>query len=141
LASAWPPCSVRPIGPPQPTFVVADDDPALPLLEVPLGLLDTPLAFAWWPRGNEAALRLAAEGLVHAAAVCLRGQPGERRTGPGAPFVRRGTEVIAFCSWREGLVLSPGAGRRHHGRRRSAAGGPARGEPGTPCRSAADNST
>ena len=81
--------------------------PALPLLEVPLGLLDPPLGFPWWPQGNKAALRLAAKGLVHAAAVCLRGPSGGRRTGPGAPSVRRGTRVIAFFSWREGLVLRP----------------------------------
>src|SRR6476469_9873198 len=51
--------SVRPIGPPRPTVVVAGCDPALPLLETPLALLDPPLAFAWWPCGSAEALRLA----------------------------------------------------------------------------------
>ena len=60
---------VRPIGPPRPTVVVAGCDPALPLLETPLALLDPPLAFAWWPCGSGEALRLAAAGLVHAAGV------------------------------------------------------------------------
>ena len=57
--------AVRPIGPPRPTVVVAGCDPALPLLETPLALLDPPLAFAWWPCGSAEALRLAAAGLVH----------------------------------------------------------------------------
>jgi len=87
--SARPIRLVRPIGVPRPALVVAGDDPALPLLEVPLGLLDPPLGLAWWPGGTKAALRLAAKGLVHAAAVCVRETSGERRTGPGAPFVRR----------------------------------------------------
>src|SRR5262245_43311065 len=67
--------AVRPIGPPRPTVVVAGCDPALPLLETPLALLDPPLAFAWWPCGSAEALRLAAAGLVHAAGV--------HRVGPG----------------------------------------------------------
>src|SRR5947199_301724 len=61
--------AVRPIGPPRPTVVVAGCDPALPLLETPLGLLDPPLAFAWWPCGSGEALRLAAGGLQVAAAI------------------------------------------------------------------------
>ena len=71
---------VRPIGPPRPTVVVAGCDPALPLLETPLALLDPPLAFTWWPCGSGEALRLAAAGLVHAAGV-HHVRPG---TGPGA---------------------------------------------------------
>ena len=81
--------AVRPIGPPRPTVVVAGCDPALPLLETPLALLDPPLAFAWWPCGSGEALRLAAAGLVHAAGVHRVG-PGEaarrrRRASPAAP--------------------------------------------------------
>jgi DNA-binding XRE family transcriptional regulator len=38
---------VRPVGPPRPTLVAAGCDPALPLLESPLGLLDPPVAFTW----------------------------------------------------------------------------------------------
>ncbi len=73
----WNLVPVRPIGPPRPTVVVAGCDPALPLLETPLALLDPPLAFAWWPCGSGEALRLAAAGLVHAAGV--------HRAGPASP--------------------------------------------------------
>jgi putative molybdopterin biosynthesis protein len=96
--------AVRPIGPPRPTVVVAGCDPALPLLETPLALLDPPLAFAWWPCGSGEALRLAAAGLVHAAGVHRVGPEG--RDTPGIPG---GAEVVGFASWREGLVVRPGA--------------------------------
>src|SRR5207247_8651923 len=76
--------AVRPIGPPRPTVVVAGCDPALPLLETPLALLDPPLAFAWWPCGSGAAQPLAAAGLVHAAGV-HRGGPGEGDDPSGIP--------------------------------------------------------
>jgi putative molybdopterin biosynthesis protein len=97
--------AVRPIGPPRPTVVVAGCDPALPLLETPLALLDPPLAFAWWPCGSAEALRLAAAGLVHAAGV-HRGGPGEGDDTSGIPG---DAEVVGFASWREGLVVRPGA--------------------------------
>src|SRR6185369_17124022 len=97
--------AVRPIGPPRPTVVVAGCDPALPLLETPLALLDPPLAFAWWPCGSAEALRLAAAGLVHAAGVHRVG-PGEDDDASGIPG---GAEVVGFASWREGLVVRPGA--------------------------------
>jgi molybdate-binding protein/DNA-binding XRE family transcriptional regulator len=101
--------AVRPIGPPRPTLVVAGCDPALPLLETPLALLDPPVSFTWWPCGSREALRLAAAGLVHVAGAHLRGDSGEYTTGPAADRLRRqGAEVIGFCSWREGLVLRPG---------------------------------
>jgi putative molybdopterin biosynthesis protein len=95
--------AVRPIGPPRPTVVVAGCDPALPLLETPLALLDPPLAFAWWPCGSGEALRLAAAGLVHAAGV--------HRAGPGDDVIDipGGADVVGFASWREGLVVRPGA--------------------------------
>jgi putative molybdopterin biosynthesis protein len=67
--------AVRPIAPPRPTLVVAGCDPALPLLETPLSLLDPPLGFTWWPCGNGEALRLAAAGLIHAAGVHQGGDP------------------------------------------------------------------
>ena len=57
---------------------MAGCDPALPLLETPLALLDPPVAFAWWPCGNGEALRLAAAGLVHAAGVHQPGRAGSR---------------------------------------------------------------
>jgi len=98
---------VRPIGPRRPTVVVAGDDPALQLMQVPLGLHDPPLGFAWWPRGGGEALGLARWGLVHAAAVCLRGEPGKDLAGRGADLLRQGAEVIGFGSWREGLALRP----------------------------------
>jgi molybdate-binding protein/transcriptional regulator with XRE-family HTH domain len=97
--------AVRPIGPPRPTVVVAGCDPALPLLETPLALLDPPLAFAWWPCGSAEALRLATAGLVHAAGVHRVG-PGE---GDDTSVIPGGAEVVGFASWREGLVVRPGA--------------------------------
>jgi len=98
--------AVRPSGPPRPTVVVAGCDPALPLLETPLALLDPPLAFAWWPCGSGEALRLAAAGLVHAAGVHRAGPRDDVADIPG------GAEVVGFASWREGLVVRPGAGVR-----------------------------
>ncbi|MGO9164822.1 MAG: substrate-binding domain-containing protein, partial [Streptosporangiaceae bacterium] len=98
---------VRPIGPPRPALVVAGCDPALPLLAQPLALLDPPVAFAWWPCSSGEALRLAAAGLVHAAGAHLLGQSGEYNTAAAARVLPPGADVIAFCSWREGLVLRP----------------------------------
>ena len=98
---------VIPLGPPRPTLVVAGCDPALPLLELPLSLLDPPVSFAWWPCPSEEALRLANEGLVHVAGAHLRGQSGDYNTGPAGELLGGGGEVIGFCSWREGLVLRP----------------------------------
>ena len=122
----WNLVPVRPIGPPRPTVVVAGCDPALPLLETPLALLDPPLAFAWWPCGSGEALRLAAAGLVHAAGVHRVGpaNPAEPANPPGpsgpavgaagtgdtggATDIPGGAEVVGFASWREGLVVRPG---------------------------------
>jgi molybdate-binding protein/DNA-binding XRE family transcriptional regulator len=87
--------AIRPIGPPRPTLVVAGCDPALPLLQTPLALLDPPVAFAWWPCGSAEALRLAAAGLVHAAGVHSAGRDLD-------------ADVVRFASWREGLVIRPG---------------------------------
>lgn len=96
---------VRPIEPPRPTLVVAGCDPAIPLLETPLGLLDPPVALSWWSCPSEEALRLADAGLVHAAGAHLRGSAGDYNTGPAGELLHQGAEVIGFCSWREGLVL------------------------------------
>jgi putative molybdopterin biosynthesis protein len=97
---------VRPIGPPRPTLVLAGCDPAMPLLETPLALLDPPVAFTWWPCGSQEALELAADRLVHVAGAHLRGASGEYNTGPARELLRRqGADVVGFCSWREGLVL------------------------------------
>jgi len=99
---------VRPIEPPRPTLVVAGCDPAMPLLETPLGLLDPPVELSWWSCPSEEALRLADAGLVHAAGAHLRGPSGDYNTGPAGELLHQGAEVIGFCSWREGLVLRPG---------------------------------
>jgi molybdate-binding protein/DNA-binding XRE family transcriptional regulator len=101
---------VRPIGPPRPTLVVAGCDPALPLLTEPLSLLDPPIGFSWWPCSSQEALRLAAEGLVHAAGAHLRDRSGEYNTGTATELLSAGGEVIGFSAWREGLVLGPAAG-------------------------------
>ena len=98
---------VVPLGPPRPTLVVAGCDPALPLLEAPLSLLEPPVSFLWWPCASQQALNLARNGLVHAAGAHLRGSPGEYNTAAAADFLPAGAEVIGFCSWREGLVLRP----------------------------------
>jgi molybdate-binding protein len=98
--------AVRPIGPPRPTLVVAGCDPALPLLATPLGLLDPPVAFAWWPCGSQEALRLVAAGLVHAAGVHLRDSDGgyNATAVSGLPG---GAEMVGFTAWREGLAIRP----------------------------------
>ncbi len=98
---------VQPIGPPRPTLIVAGCNPALPLLEAPLALLDPPIGFTWWPCTSSEALRLAAAGLVHAAGVHLRGRSGGYNTGPAGESLGAGTEVIGFSAWREGLVVRP----------------------------------
>jgi putative molybdopterin biosynthesis protein len=98
---------VQVIGPPRLTLVAAGCDPALPLLEAPLGLLDPPVAFSWWPCPSREALGLAADGLVHVAGTHLRGPGSEYNIGPAAGMLPCGGEVIGFCSWREGLALRP----------------------------------
>ena len=99
--------SVQPIMPPRPTLVAAGCDPALPLLETPLGLLDPPVALSWWSCPSQEALQLAADGLVHVAGAHLRGPSGEYNTAPAGDLLPQGAEVVGFCSWREGLVLRP----------------------------------
>ena len=98
---------VRPVGPPRPMLVTAGCDPALPLLESPLALLDPPVAFTWWPCPSREALTLAAEGLVHVAGAHLRGPGSEYNIAAAAGLLPQGGEVIGFCAWREGLVLRP----------------------------------
>ena len=106
-------------------------DPAMPLLETPLGLLDPPVALSWWPCPSEEALRLAADGLVHVAGAHLRGRSGDYNTGPAGELLPQGAEVIGFCSWREGLVLRPDLADGITGLGDVAAPGAAAGEPGT----------
>ena len=99
--------AVRPMGPTRPTLVVAGCDPALPLLEVPLGLLDPPVSLLWWQCASQEALELAANGLVHAAGSHLRDQSGDYNVGQARQQFRQGADVVRFCAWREGLVLRP----------------------------------
>jgi molybdate-binding protein/DNA-binding XRE family transcriptional regulator len=106
--SGGPGHSIRPLSPPRPTLVVAGCDPAIPLLEAPLGLLDPPVSFAWWQCASGEALDLAARGLVHVAGAHLRGQGGDYNVGSARSTLRRGAQIMGFCSWREGLVLRPG---------------------------------
>ena len=101
------PQQVIPLGPQRPTLLVAGCDPALPLLEMPLSLLDPPVEFVWWPCASQEALSLAAAGLVHAAGAHLRGRSGDYNTDAARELLRDGADVIGFCSWREGLVLRP----------------------------------
>ena len=81
---------------------MAGCDPALPLLATPLALLDPPVAFAWWPCGSADALRLARQGLVHAAGVHTQGNGDEA----GQPLPD-GAEVVGFTAWREGFAVRP----------------------------------
>ncbi len=99
--------AIRPLGPPRPTLIIAGCDPALPLLEVPLGLLDPPVSLLWWQCASHEALELAANGLVHAAGSHLRDQSGDYNVGHVQKQFRQGAEVVRFCSWREGLALRP----------------------------------
>src|SRR5258708_5903497 len=69
-----------------------------------------PIGLSWWPCSSQEALRLAAEGLVHAAGAHLRDRTGEYNTGTAAELLSAGGEVIGFSAWREGLVLGPAAG-------------------------------
>jgi putative molybdopterin biosynthesis protein len=115
--------TIRPIGPPRPTLVAAGCDPALPLLAAPLGLLDPPVAFTWWPCPSEEALRLAADGLAHVAGTHLRGPDSDYNVGPAGEVLPGGGEVIGFCAWREGLVLRPGLVGRIAGVKDVAEGG------------------
>jgi len=101
------PEEVIPLEPHRPTLLVAGCDPALPLLELPLSLLDPPVKFLWWPCASQEALHLAAAGLVHAAGAHLRGRSGDYNTAAASELLRDGADVIGFCSWREGLVLRP----------------------------------
>ena len=94
--------NIRPIGAPRPTLVAAGCDPALPLLEAPLRLLDPPVAFSWWPCPSREALRLAADGLVHVAGTHLRGPGSDYNITPAADLLPGGGEVTGFCSWRKG---------------------------------------
>ena len=108
------PVAVRPLGPPRPTLVVAGCDPALPLLETPLALLDPPVAFAWWPCGSREALRLAAAGMVHAAGVHQPGHAGgyQHYEQDAQVEIPGGAETVGFTSWREGLVARAATGIR-----------------------------
>jgi molybdate-binding protein/DNA-binding XRE family transcriptional regulator len=91
----------HPFGVMRPTIVIAGCDPALALLQAPLARLDPPIALAWWPCSTSEAVRLAAAGLVHAAAAHLA------LDTPGLADGETDGAVVGFTSWREGLVLHP----------------------------------
>lgn len=101
----WSELTVQPVGPPRSTLVVAGSEPALPLLEPPLGLLDPRLTLSWWPCGSDEAIRLAMDGRAHAASICLRRTHRDDSDGPMGELLRGGAKVIAFCSWRSGVVM------------------------------------
>jgi hypothetical protein len=68
-------------------FLPAGCDPALPLLEAPLALLDPPVAFAWWPcAGSEALRPAAAAGSRAVAGYRDIGQNGRASTVSDAPL-------------------------------------------------------
>jgi putative molybdopterin biosynthesis protein len=96
------PARAIPFGPLPPILVVAGCDPALPLLEGPLRELDPPVGLAWWSCSSDEALGLAANGLVHVAAV----HHGRRDGGaPAAPPADEDAGVVVgFAAWREGLI-------------------------------------
>jgi molybdate-binding protein/DNA-binding XRE family transcriptional regulator len=104
--------SAHQIAPLRPTVVVAGCDPALPLLSVPLGRLDSPLDLLWWPCGSGTAAELLLAGLIHVAGVHHPG-PGQgatsRRGARDAAALRGAldTVTIGFAGWREGLVARP----------------------------------
>ena len=77
----------RPVGTLRPTLVAAGCDPALPLLEAPLALLDPPIAFTWWQCSSRQALALAAAGLVHVAGTHLRWQGDDYTASPADPMM------------------------------------------------------
>lgn len=92
---------VRPLAEPGSTLVVAGCDPALALLQGPLGRHRHPTQLVWRPCGNDAALAMLESGSVHVAAV---------HRAAGVPLrPRTGTEVVGFAAWREGLATSPRA--------------------------------
>ncbi|HEY3882883.1 MAG TPA: substrate-binding domain-containing protein [Trebonia sp.] len=101
------PISVRPMAPLRPTLLVAGCDPALPLLATPLALLDPPVAFAWWPCGSGAALRLARQGLVHAAGVHTKNGGQARDDDEDGRQLPDGAGLVGFTAWREGIALRP----------------------------------
>ena len=100
------------IAPLRPTVVVAGCDPALPLLSVPLGRLDSPLDLLWWPCGSGKAVELLLAGLIHVAGVhhagAARGASSGRDVAGGAALVKELDAVtIGFAGWSEGLVVRP----------------------------------
>ncbi len=100
---------VRPLSPPRPTLVVAGCDPAFPLLEAPLALLDPPVSFAWWPCASGAALELAAAGLVHAAGrTCAAGPATTTSAQPREPPCRRAPRCMGSARGARASCSGPG---------------------------------
>jgi len=105
------PARVHPLGPPQPTVVVAGCDPALALLATPLARRDPPLGLLWWACGSGRALELLAAGHVHAAGIHRR-DPDGRGYNTSAPDAYLGSawRAYGFTTWRQGIVLGERAG-------------------------------
>ena len=64
------------------------------MLAAPLGLLDPPVGFTWWPCPSYQALGLAAAGLVHVAGAHLRGPDGDYNTSAAAELLPGGGEAL-----------------------------------------------
>ena len=105
LRPARPP--VRPLGPPRPTLVMAGCDPAMPLLEVPLGLLDPPVSFMWWQCASGDGAGTGCTGLGARGRGTPAGRPGTTTSArpAGAPQRRRGDRILLMAG-------GPGAAAR-----------------------------
>ena len=101
--------AVRPIGPPRPTVVVAGCDPALPLLETPLALLDPPLAFAWWPCGSATNVSPTVASATRDPGL-LTGATGRASTGsPRSPGPNSSSTVMPRARARPRATRSEGS--------------------------------
>ncbi len=111
--------ATRQIAPLSPTVVIAGCDPALPLLAVPLGRLDTPVDLLWWPCGSGRALELLRDGLVHVAGV-HHVDPDENEDAGrearewGSSLAELDAVAVGFARWREGLAIRPQVPHKVH---------------------------
>jgi len=97
--------AVHPIGAIRPAVVVAGCDPALALLDTPLGLCDPPLCLHWHSCSSRDALALAGAGLVHAAGIHLHDASGGSYNKDALRVLGPGSRLLGFARWRQGLVL------------------------------------
>ncbi len=99
------PGTVQILGAIRPAVVVAGCDPALALLDTPLGLCDPPVCLLWHSCSSRDALELAADGLVHAAGIHLHDASGESYNQDALRVLGPGSRLVGFAGWRQGLVL------------------------------------